>query len=257
MVLVTIGERRVRHDRSGDRGMNVGGPERLVSVISGAALAVYGARRRDRRGLALAILGAELIRRGTTGRCVVYRALGVSTARDNGRIPPRAPGEVVSDAATVDARRAIKIERRIRIARPRAELFAILRDFDHLGGIIPDLKSVVPLGDGRSHWVARVPRERDVEWNAEVINEIPGELIAWKTVGKPDVAHAGSVHFKDVSNGRGTEVRIVLDYEPPGGRFGAAIGTLTRRFGQAADSKIRENLRRFKRTMESEASAAQ
>jgi uncharacterized membrane protein len=252
MVLATIGERRVRHDRSGDRGANVGKPERLVSVAWGGALAAYGLRRRDRRGLALALLGAELIRRGATGRCVVYRALGVSTAKDIGRIPPREPGEVVSDAATVDARRAIKIERSIRIWRPRAELFAILRDFEHLAGIIPDLKSVVGLGEGRSHWVAKVPRDRQVEWNAEVINEIPDELIAWKTVGKPDVSHAGSVHFKDVLNGRGTEMRIVLDYEPPGGRLGAAFAPLARHFGQAADSKIRRNLRRFKLTMETE-----
>jgi uncharacterized membrane protein len=253
MVLATIGERRVGHDRSGDRGANVGGPERFVSVVSGGALAAYGLRRRDRRGLALALLGAELIRRGATGRCVVYRALGVSTAGDTGRIPPREPGEVVSDAATVDARRAIKIERTVRIARPRAELFAVLRDFEHLAAIIPDLESVIPLGRGRSHWVAKAQRDRRVEWNVEVINEIPGELIAWKTVGKPDVAHAGSVHLKDASNGLGTELRIVLDYEPSSGRFGAAFA---RRFGQAADAKIRENLRRFKMTMESEATAA-
>jgi len=253
MVLTTIGERRVGNDPWGIRDKNVGDAERLVCLVSGGALAAYALRRREQRSVALALLGAELIRRGATGHCYIFKALGIRTADDAGRIPPRAPGEVVSDAATVDARRAVKIERRIRIARPRAELFAVLRNFARLAEIIPDFQSVVPLGDARSHWVARVPRDGQVEWNAEIINEIPGELIAWKTVGAPDLSHAGSVHFKDLSNGRGTEIRVVLDYEPPGGLLGVSLETVTRGLGHAADAKIRENLQRFKTMMESEA----
>jgi uncharacterized membrane protein len=250
MVLATAGERRVDHDRSAHGGINVGDPERLVSAVAGGALALYGLKRRGWSGLSLAALGAELIRRGASGHCRVYGALGMSTATGGTRIEPRAPGEIVSDAATVDARKAIKIERSITIARPRAELFAIWRNFDRLPEFIPDLESVTTLGGGRSHWVARVPGGKRVEWDSEVINELPGELIAWKTVGEPDVAHAGSVHFTDSPGGRGTEMRIVLDYEPPGGKLGALLAAFTRLFGQAPDSKIQEDLRRFKMTVE-------
>ena len=169
---------------------------------------------------------------------------------DHGRIEPRAAGEIVSDAATVDARKAIKIEERITIDRPRDELFRVWRNFEQLPDYVDDLESVTALGDGRSHWVARAPASRRIEWDSEMVNEIPGALIAWKTVGNPDVAHAGSVHFRDLSGGS-TEVRIVVDYEPPGGRLGSLIHAFTKLFGQSPDQKIRGELDKFKTLIES------
>jgi uncharacterized membrane protein len=249
MVLATTGARRVPHDRSAQNGINIGRSERLLSVISGGALAAYALRRRDWRGTTLALLGAELLRRGATGHCNLYQALGVSTAGD-AEYPARAPGEIVSDAATVDARKAIKIERTLTIARPRQELFAIWRNFERLPEFIPDLESVTSVGQGRSHWVAKLPGDKRVEWDSEIVNELPGQLIAWKTIGEPDVAHAGSVHFSDTADGRGTELRVVVDYEPPGGKLGAMIATFTRLFGQDPDAKIGEDLQRFKMTVE-------
>jgi uncharacterized membrane protein len=67
---------------------------------------------------------------------------------------------------------------------------------------VEDLELVTTMGNGRSHWVARLPGAKRVEWDSEMVNEIPGQLIAWKTVGDPDVKHAGSVHFTDASGAR-------------------------------------------------------
>ncbi len=170
-------------------------------------------------------------------------------ASDHGHIEPRAPGEIVSAAATVDARKAIKIEEHITINRPRDELFQIWRNFEQLPDYADDLESVTALGDGRTHWVAHIPGGKRVEWDSEMVNEIPGELIAWKTVGNPDVAHAGSVHFRDAGSGA-TEVRVIVDYEPPGGRLGALVNAFTKLFGQSPAQKIRGNLEDFKRRVE-------
>ena len=169
---------------------------------------------------------------------------------DHGHIEPRAPGEIVSAAATVDARKAVKIEEQITIDRPRDELFRIWRDFEQLPSYADDLESVASLGDGRTHWVAQVPGEKRVEWDSVMVNEIPGELIAWKTVGNPDVAHAGSVHFRDAARGA-TDVRIVVDYEPPGGRVSGLVHAFTRLFGQSPEQKIRGDLQKFKERAES------
>ncbi|HWJ13076.1 MAG TPA: SRPBCC family protein [Gemmatimonadaceae bacterium] len=171
-------------------------------------------------------------------------------ASDHGHIEPRAPGEIVSAAATVDARKAIKIEEHITIDRPRDELFRIWRNFEQLPKHANDLESVTAVGDGRTHWVARVPGGKRVEWDSEMVNEIPGELIAWKTVGNPDVAHAGSVHFRDAGAGA-TDVRVVVDYEPPGGRLGALVNAFTKLFGQSPEQKIRGDLKTFKERVES------
>jgi uncharacterized membrane protein len=60
--------------------VNINRTERSISVLLGGVLAMFGLQRRSRGGLLLAALGAELIRRGTTGRCYLYESLGVRTA---------------------------------------------------------------------------------------------------------------------------------------------------------------------------------
>lgn len=178
------------------------------------------------------------------------RAAGMSSLDDRGAIEPRRPGELVSDAATVDARKAIKIEERISIDRSPTEVYAIWRNFTRLPEFAEDLESVTTASDGRSHWVAKLPGGKRVEWHAELVNDIPNQLIAWKTVGHPDIAHAGSLHFDSAPDGHGTVMRFVIDYEPPAGRLGALVAAFTRLFGQIPESKIRADLRRFKERVE-------
>src|SRR4051812_2429948 len=117
---------------SSSAGLNVGKNERIVSMVAGGALALYGLQRRDLKGVVLALIGAEVVRRGKTGHCRLYDALGVSTADGAGVVPPRAKGEIVSDAATVNARESVKIKESITINRPRAEVYGVWRDFQSL-----------------------------------------------------------------------------------------------------------------------------
>ena len=76
---------------------------------------------------------------------------------------------------------------------------------------------------------------------------MPGEIIAWKSVGEAAVPNAGSVNFSDAPAGRGTVVRVMLDYEPPAGRVGAILSHF---FSEEPDRQIREDLRKFKQLME-------
>ncbi len=160
----------------------------------------------------------------------------------------RAPGEVVSAAATVDARKAVKLEESITISRTRTELYEIWHNFDQLAGYLDDLESVVPIGGGRSHWIVVIPGGRRVEWDAELVNDLPNDLIAWKTVGAPDVSHAGSVHFRDAPNG--AEMRVVIDYEPPGHTLTHLLSAFTHIFGRSPQAKLRLEMERFKARVE-------
>src|SRR5262249_19531396 len=110
------------------------------------------------------------------------------------------------------------------------------------------LQSVTVQGD-KSHWVARAPLGRTVEWDAEVINEKPNELIAWRSLEGSDVDTAGSVHFTPAPApaGRGPEVRVTCKYAPPAGKLGGWLAWL---FGQEPSVQVREDLRAFKRLME-------
>ena len=259
MVLATAGPRRARHTSTNDdvdwstfavpedTRHNVAKGERIGSVALGAALVGLGARRRDPIGLVAALFGGYFITRGATGNCLVYRALGVSTGSADAVLAPWHRDDVRGRAATVNARKAIKVARAVTIDRPRDELFAFWRNFENLPRFMEHLVSVRVDTPTRSHWEAKAPGGKTVEWDAEIVNEVQYEIIAWKSVGEPDVANAGAVNFFDAPGGRGTIVRVTLDYEPPAGRLGAMVSHFT---AEEPDRQIREDLRKFKQLME-------
>jgi len=235
MVLATTGPRRVPSATT----KNVSDSERAVSAAIGGLFVASGLKKRGAGGLALAVIGAELLRRGITGHCMLYEAIGFRDDAAGYR------SDLRSAAATVNARKSIKVERTIMIEKPSREIYDFWRNFSNLPKVLDHLESVTDLGGGRSHWVAKGPAGTRIEWDSEIVNDIPGELIAWKTVGEPDVAHAGSVHF--TPSGSGTEVRFVMDYEPPAGRL---VAVAARVIGESPDQKIREDLRRLKTLFE-------
>lgn len=205
--------------------------------MTGTLLAYYGAKKRNALGAGLAIAGADLVRRGVTGFCHSYQYLGVRTAEIGQGANVSVPYEL-----------GMRVDRAITINKPRGEVFAFWRELDNLPRFMKHLKSVKVTGPTTSHWVTRAPRGRTVEWDAEIINEIPDELIGWRSLPGARVDNAGSVHFTDAAGGRGTEVRISLQYNPPGGAIGALVAKV---FGEEPEQQITEDLRRLKAMIES------
>jgi uncharacterized membrane protein len=109
------------------------------------------------------------------------------------------------------------------------------------------LESVTVQDDKRSHWVAKAPAGTTVEWDAEIINEKENELIAWRSLDGADVDNAGSVRFSEATGGRGTVVKVSLEYDPPAGIIGSLIAKL---FGEEPSQQVQEDLHRFKQVME-------
>jgi uncharacterized membrane protein len=214
---------------------NVAHVERWFSVVAGSAIAAYGLKRRNLPGLLVTAIGGALVWRGATGFCPVYGAFGISTAGAYDR------------QVSVPYGRGIQVEKTVTINAPADELYAFWRDFENLPRFMENLESVEVVDDKRSRWVADGPAGIKAEWDAEIINEVPNELIGWRSVDGSRVDNAGSVHFTAASGGRGTEVKVVLRYDPPGGRVGAAI---SRMFGEDPAWQVQEDLRRLKMLIE-------
>ena len=219
------------------RGVNVGEIERWASAIGGGALALYGLTRGTLGGATLAVIGGGLLYRGVSGHCDLYQALGVNTAGGAGANPN----------ISVRAGRGIKVEQSMTINRPPAELYRYWRNLENLPRFMSHLEEVRAHDPVYSHWVVRGPAGTSVEWDALVYNEKENELIAWRSLEGADVDNAGSVHFVPAPDGRGTEVRVVLKYDPPAGKVGAGVAAL---FGENPEQQIAEDLRRFKQVME-------
>lgn len=218
---------------------NVGDAERAASTIGGGTLVALGLWRGGFGGLALAALGGALIHRGVTGRCELYRAIGASTAEPG-------PDPI---AGGVPARPGVRVEESVTINRPADELYRYWREYANLPRFMRSIESVTAIDTNprRSHWVARTPVGPPLEWEAEIHNDEPGRLIAWRSVEGSRVETAGSVHFEPAPGGRGTEVRVNWKVNPPGGALAALAA---RAFGADPATETREDLRRFKQLME-------
>lgn len=133
------------------------------------------------------------------------------------------------------------------INRSPEELYQFWRDFENLPSFMKHLESVKVTGEGRSHWVAKAPAGTSVEWDAEITEDRPNELIAWRSLEGSDVENSGSVQFEPAPGNRGTIVRVEIEYNPPGGVIGAAVAKL---FGEEPGQQAQEDLRCLKQVME-------
>jgi uncharacterized membrane protein len=215
-----------RRNNGSASDINIGYNERMAGAIGGPLVALYGLTRATPGGVVLAAAGGYLLYRSLTGHCPVYEALGVTTAR--------AAGD------------PLHVEKSVTINRPAEDLYRFWRDFTNLPRFMKHLESVSP-GDRRSHWVAHGPAGTKVEWDAELSEDQPNQLIAWRSLDGADVPNAGTVRFEPAAGGRGTVVRVVFDYAPPAGALGAAVAKL---FGEEPSQQVEGDLRRFKNIME-------
>ena len=213
---------------------NVSSNERWLALAAGGTLVGLGITGRT-PALLSSLLGGYLIYRATTGNCMLYQALGVSTS------------DSTAEHTAIAAGHGTRVEHAITVNKPAAEVYRFWRDLENLPRFMTHLLDVDTTTDGRSHWVARGPLGLKMEWDAEIVTDTPNKTLAWKSLEGADVDTAGSVHFTELPHGRGTEVRVELKYDPPAGKLGTAIAKLV---GPSPEAQIRADMRRFKRIME-------
>jgi uncharacterized membrane protein len=248
---------------------------RAVGARELAAAAGILAQRRPVAGLwgrvggdlmDLALLGNALRsgsdqRRG--GRFIIGRRRGGRSRSDRRRVGIAAAA--VGGIAALDLFAAVRSSRRVHPSRrpvgkgavhveaaitvnlPVEDVYAFWRDLSRLPTFMAHLESVKPDGDGRSHWTASGPAGVTVEWDAVIVEDVAGELLAWRSAEIADIGNSGVVRFRTAPGGRGTEVHVELTYEPPAGRLGATVARL---LGDEPQQQISDDLRRFKQVIE-------
>lgn len=218
--------------------VNLSDHERILSLIGGGALTLFGITRGKTWGTLLAIVGGELLSRGATGHCRVYGMTGLNTNRTQ-------PSQ--SHQLSVPHERGQKVVKSITINRSADDLYNFWRNFENLARFMTHIERIEVQDGKRSHWVVKAPLGGHVEWDARIINEIPGKLIGWRSLENADVDNAGSVEFESLDNLRGTKVTVSIKYSPPGDKIGIAVAKL---LGENPEKQIEEDLRRLKQLME-------
>lgn len=207
--------------------------ESRAAFGAGALLFLFGAKQGRLAGLGLMAASAPFFYRAATGRW-----------------PAVVTGPWASDDTKVAlaANRGVHVRESVRLELPVAEVYRFWRRLDNLPRFMRHLEAVTEhAGTTRSHWVVTGPAGLRVEWDAEIINEVEHDTLAWRSLPDADVVTAGSVTFRPVRGGRSTQLTVHLQYAPPAGRAGAFLASL---FGQAPEQTVREDLRRLKQLLE-------
>ncbi len=152
-------------------------------------------------------------------------------------------------AATTRSRKdlGLEIAATTTVAKTPEQVYAFWRQLENLPTFMGHLEEVRVSGDGTSHWRASAPLGSSVEWDARIVEDVPGERIAWRSAEGADVRNNGVVRFTPAPDGRGTELHVTLRYTVPGGALGRAIA---RYFGEEPHQQLDDDLRRFKQVLE-------
>lgn len=207
--------------------VNMSDLQRWLCSIGGGALIGYGLTRRSVGGALLAAIGGYSAYAGVKGYAPDYQMVG-------GNVRP-------------DGDQTIIVERTLTIDRPVDELYNFWRNFENLPQFMQHLESVTITGERTSHWVANGPGGKLFEWDAEITQEQPNEVIAWRSLPGSEIHSAGTVRFERSLGDRGTIVRVTMQYDPPAGIVGVALAKLT---GREPAQEVETDLRRFKQFME-------
>ncbi|HEY8781431.1 MAG TPA: SRPBCC family protein [Mucilaginibacter sp.] len=185
--------------------INLTWPERYVSIAAGVKLAFSGIRNLFKNPFSSILklgAGGYLLNRGITGHCELYSQMGKNTT-----------GPV-----------NINIRSSFTIDKPRSEVYTFWRKLDNLPLFMNHLESVEVLDNDRSHWVLKLPAGiAKVSWDAEIVHDVPGELIGWSSLPGSIIDNAGKVRFRDSFDDQGTLVDVVISYQPPAGGLGASL----------------------------------
>ncbi|WP_373529737.1 SRPBCC family protein [Nostoc sp.] len=198
--------------------------ERWSSLIGGGAMVLLGLRQGSLRGALTALAGGGLIYQAATKQSTIQQA-----------------------QEAIGMNQPIKVEKTVTINKSADELYRFWHNFENLPTFMKHLKSVRVDNEKCSHWIANAPLDNTVEWDAEILEDRENEFISWASVEGADVDNSGFVRFKKAPGDRGTEVKVVLEYNPPGGALGSVVAKL---FGEEPEQQIGDELRRFKMLME-------
>jgi uncharacterized membrane protein len=209
---------------------NVGMLERVASAVVGGTLLGVGLGRRSRRGTLLAAVGGGLLARGVRGESRLYRRLGVDTVHVEHHGPGATQGATtVAQSVTVDG--------------SPEELTEYWRGPDLLTQVVGHFAEVRPVDGERRHWTVEGPFGRTVSWVTRLVDDRPGEYLAWESVEDAALRNEWSVSFDPAPADRGTEVTLRVRFDPPGGRVG---GAALERLGFVPKTVVNKALYRFK-----------
>jgi uncharacterized membrane protein len=202
---------------------NVGSTDRIISAAAGAYLG-YLAFRNFKKNYTYLLPASYLLWRSASGYCAIYDLTGTDTTEGASPI-------VFTKAVTIQAN--------------KDDVYQYWRQLENLPAIMTHVSEVQKISDTKYLWKAEFNKQQ-FSWNAEIIEDIPGERISWMSVDSPDVENGGTVEFTDIADG-GTELKVHILYKPAKTQLGRLVAKV---LNPLFKQKVQDDLMEFKRRVE-------
>ncbi len=196
---------------------------RVVGSGVGGTLLLLGLKRRGGLGMAATALGTGLMARSISNRSA-RQLTGLGTGR-----------------------RAVDYRKTITVGAPVDEVYDAWSRVENFPRIMSHIREVRDIGNGRTRWTATGPAGVPVSWDAVVTQDVPGEILAWRSEPGSMIDNAGFIRFEPVGDGESTRVDIHLSYNPPAGSAGDVVASL---LGADPKSAMDEDMVRFQSLVE-------
>ena len=126
------------------------------------------------------------------------------------------------------------------VEAPLQQVYNQWTQFEEFPEFMENVEQVDQVDDRHLHWKAKIGGQ-EVEWDAEIEEQVPDDKITWRSTA--GAMNAGLVRFDQVDAGR-TQVHLEMSYEPEGvlQSLGDALGVV--------DRQVEGDLKRFKEFIE-------
>lgn len=140
----------------------------------------------------------------------------------------------------------VRLTSHVTINRSPEEVYQYWRDLKNLPKVMSFIERVEPRGANIFHWVARGPAGPTIEWDAEVVDDNPGRLLAWRSLEGSKLQTWGTVTFTPRDENRRTEVSVAFNLCPQG----TASAAIARFLGGLESTVLHKNLKDLKSQLE-------
>lgn len=198
---------------------NLSSTTRIGLASGGALLAAAGIRKFKQTGWPLVAVGGAITLIGAIGK----NPLALFKKRNKNQL---------------------RVNTSIMINKNREEVYDFWRNLENLPSFMDHIKEVKQISDTKSHWVANI-QNADIEWDAEITQDEPGRLIAWRSLPGSEVQTEGRVEFK--TRNKQTELTVSMQYEDKDGKIAKGFAAL---YHPIFKDQVKSELKRCKVKLE-------
>lgn len=157
-------------------------------------------------------------------------------------------GQRAHSRVTTFQNHSVKVIRAVTIRQSANDLYAFCKNEESLAQVLNQSVAISREDAETAVWSIMLPDNQRAECRVQIINDHPGELLAWSSIEGSEISCAGTLRFEKAMGSESSEIIVTLEYDPPKGKLGALFEKIS---GQDVGRQLSNALNRLKDAIES------